>query len=309
MKCNICGAEYFNGESICKYCGNTLISAQDRDIPPVSPAANTQPSNEQSEPKKLNYCSKCGRPLNKLTGKCDYCIASAQQQIHPEFTYEEQEEEDMAASKKGKHQKKKDKKKPIKFLLLLIILVVLFLVTALLCFKWADKWLNGGKASETASSSSSTEVVTATEQATETPEIATSRPTQRPTEKPFVKATARPTEKPVHKPTVTEPPKDEPEDVINYYGGEYLYPTYEKVITNSELDKLERDEIKLILQEIYARHGFTFNDDDLVEYFESQSWYLPTTTSTEEAEAEFNSYEKQNVEKIEAYQRKMGWRI
>lgn len=215
----------------------------------------------------------------------------------------------MAASKKGKHQKKKDKKKPIKFLLLLIILVVLFLVTALLCFKWADQWLNGGKASETASSGTSTEVVTATERATEKPEIATSRPTQKPTATPSAKATARPTEKPVQKPTVTEPPKDEPESVIDYYGGEYLYPTYEKVITDSELDKLKRNEIKLILQEIYARHGFTFNDDELVEYFESQSWYLPTTTSTEEAEAEFNSYEKQNVEKIEAYQRKMGWRI
>ena len=92
-----------------------------------------------------------------------------------------------------------------------------------------------------------------------------------------------------------------------------MYDTDKKIITVSELDKYKnqsngREKIKRIYWEIYARHGYTF-DDDLADYFEtSHSWYMPTTSDKSEVESQFNSYEKENIKIIEDYQRKQGWR-
>lgn len=89
---------------------------------------------------------------------------------------------------------------------------------------------------------------------------------------------------------------------------QYLFDSANKYITNEYLSGCSRDEITVILNEIYARHGYIFKDAELREYFNSQSWYHGTVTSLEEAAEEFNSIEQKNVDTIYLYQKSMGWR-
>lgn len=313
MKCNICGAEFDIGERVCKYCGNELELSEMQELeyyrinnPDVTKTVDKTKQPVPGQREEYKFCTKCGRPLDKVTNKCIVCAEKqAINQVYRQNTAKEkQEENDMADSRKRKHQKKKENK-TVKFLIILIVLAVLLVASALIGYEWINKLLNGNSDS---SPQTGSDVVTTTSIPVNSPEIVTKAPAEakeRETEKPI--ATEKPT--PVPTPKVTEPPTSNPEEVINYHGGTYLFPSYEEVITRSELQKLNRKTVKLILQEIYARYGYTFEDDDLVEYFESQSWYMPTTTDIDEVEKQFNEYEKENVEIIENYQREQGWRI
>ena len=71
---------------------------------------------------------------------------------------------------------------------------------------------------------------------------------------------------------------------------------------------MSRQDIKLIYWEMYARYGYTFDYDDLIEYFEGKSWYVPTTTDSNSVETKFNSIERENKRIIEDYQKQKGWR-
>ncbi|MBO5933892.1 MAG: YARHG domain-containing protein [Clostridia bacterium] len=90
--------------------------------------------------------------------------------------------------------------------------------------------------------------------------------------------------------------------------GQYLFDSANKYITKEYLAGCSRDEITIIINEIYARHGYIFKDAELRAYFNSQSWYHGTITSLEEAATHFNSIEQKNVDTIYAYQKSMGWR-
>ena len=89
---------------------------------------------------------------------------------------------------------------------------------------------------------------------------------------------------------------------------QFLFDSANKYITKDYLSGCSRDEITVILNEIYARHGYIFKDAELRAYFNSQSWYTGTITSLEEAASHFNSIEQKNVDTIYAYQKSMGWR-
>ncbi len=304
MKCNICGAEFYSGEKECKYCGNELpevFQTRAESKPAETGKSNAEihsPDEKISEnaerhvfvPKsEKQYCAKCGRPLEGNTGKCIVCEASEVGKYRKDITKENAEEYDMSGSRKRKRKKKGHS--IAVFLILFVVMILLFFVSV-----YFGVELLGGLSKD--------------EEATETPHppteiIATSQPKPARTPEPVDTDTNDNSDEA----SATEPSADRPEDVISYYGGEYLFPSYEKIISENDLDKLERQDIKLILQEIYARYGFTFEDDDLVEYFESQSWYVPTTTDIKEVESKLNKYEKENIEIIEKYQRKKGWRI
>lgn len=92
------------------------------------------------------------------------------------------------------------------------------------------------------------------------------------------------------------------------YRDQFLFDSANKYITNAYLSGCTRDEITVILNEIYARHGYIFKDAELRAYFNSQSWYYGTTSSLDEAASHFNSIERKNVDTIYLYMKAMGWR-
>lgn len=67
-------------------------------------------------------------------------------------------------------------------------------------------------------------------------------------------------------------------------------------LTESMLKDLSAEELRIMRNEIYARHGYTFQDEELAAYFGSQSWYTATTDAV--SESAFNQYEKANIDLI-----------
>lgn len=68
-------------------------------------------------------------------------------------------------------------------------------------------------------------------------------------------------------------------------------------LLESELANLSANDLRIIRNEIYARHGRMFKSTDLRNFFSKYSWYnMLKSYDDKTIEREFNSYEKYNVE-------------
>lgn len=94
--------------------------------------------------------------------------------------------------------------------------------------------------------------------------------------------------------------KDEDDEYV-------LADSDKKYLTKSDLQGLSAWELKLARNEIYARHGRKFNDEQLQAYFNSCSWYKGTVKPDDFKISVFNAYEKANAEFIAAYEKQMGY--
>lgn len=90
----------------------------------------------------------------------------------------------------------------------------------------------------------------------------------------------------------------------------YLLPSNTQYITNADLDKLTQTEVVLARNEIYARHGYSFQSENIRSYFESQDWYYadPSVNASTFGTQNMNDYERANLELIQNYEKKMGWK-
>jgi hypothetical protein len=76
----------------------------------------------------------------------------------------------------------------------------------------------------------------------------------------------------------------------------------DKPISAQMLRGLSLHELRLLRNEVYARHGRTFKSEWLMQYFFSQPWYQPSETFKDE---DLSGADKQNVETIVAYENKI----
>lgn len=72
----------------------------------------------------------------------------------------------------------------------------------------------------------------------------------------------------------------------------------ERLLTESELEGLTYDELQMVINEIYARHGRIFKDPEIGNYFESQSWYQGTLDADHFDASVFNEVENQNIQQV-----------
>lgn len=302
MICNVCGGEIRFGDNVCKYCGNVVNTSKETknveitreiEMPP-----KTSPKNEYTREyvtlyrenrDNSNYCDKCGRPLDGITKKCIVCDAkevSRRAYINGEF--KNREMNNMAQKKK----KKKQRNTALLVTLTVLSTIILFLFAIIFAAKIADKWGIG-------SSNDKSSSVTMTHK----PKTTADPNWEAEIDDDDNKNTPEPTEH-----IIRTPIPESTADPVTERGGEYLYDTHTTLISQEELKELERQEIKYIYWEIYARHGYTF-DGELADYFENNhSWYMPTTSDLSKAESRFNDIEKRNIKTIEQYQREQGWR-
>ena len=92
------------------------------------------------------------------------------------------------------------------------------------------------------------------------------------------------------------------EDVDAY---EYILPnSASEYLTKSDLKGLSAKECRLARNEIYARHGRRFQDEELQKYFDSCSWYEGTIEPEDFQESMLNEYEKANRDLISSYEQK-----
>lgn len=73
-------------------------------------------------------------------------------------------------------------------------------------------------------------------------------------------------------------------------------------LKKADVENLSLEDLRLARNEIYARHGYIFESEDLNEYFLSQAWYTPMVYGSEFDEAVLNKYEKYNARYIKKYE-------
>ena len=97
------------------------------------------------------------------------------------------------------------------------------------------------------------------------------------------------------------------EEVVSYQQAKEEKLRAEFIFPDSDKKYLSEDEVRaktvgdLMVgrNEIFARHGYMFEDANLKSHFESTSWYQGTVDSSEfNSEQVFNEFEKKNVELI-----------
>ncbi|MDO4469377.1 MAG: YARHG domain-containing protein [Bacillota bacterium] len=88
---------------------------------------------------------------------------------------------------------------------------------------------------------------------------------------------------------------------ISYY---VLPDTATRNYSEDELNALDEHGLYLARNEIYARHGYIFNNQDLKDYFGNMSWYTPTVT--EVPDTDFNEFEKANLTLIQEKEEKLA---
>ena len=90
--------------------------------------------------------------------------------------------------------------------------------------------------------------------------------------------------------------------------------SYSYVISDSSSRYLSAEELygysslylMLARNEIYARHGYMFRDQNIQRYFNYKSWYLGTVPAAEFTDAVFNDYEMSNISAIVAEENRRG---
>ncbi len=107
------------------------------------------------------------------------------------------------------------------------------------------------------------------------------------------------TNPPTTSPSSPSTPATRPEAVNN----DVLYPSDKQVITRDELSGKTEAEVQMIINEIYARHGYIFGGSTSAtqQYFNSQKWYVPETSSASTVEKRLNDTENKNIKVLTEY--------
>ena len=91
-----------------------------------------------------------------------------------------------------------------------------------------------------------------------------------------------------------------------YEKADHLSYTTVTKYTLQDLSILDSYGLKITRNEIFARHGRMFNDQELQEYFKRQQWYVPQIAANEFDTSCLNEVEKYNVNIISVYEEQLG---
>ncbi len=98
--------------------------------------------------------------------------------------------------------------------------------------------------------------------------------------------------------SIISPEQSEP-SYYNYV--DYYLPDSDRAyVTQSQLSQLTKEELELARNEIFARHGYAFQEERIRNYFESKSWYQATIQPADfYNQVTFNEYESKNIAYIQ----------
>lgn len=88
------------------------------------------------------------------------------------------------------------------------------------------------------------------------------------------------------------------------YQNDYILPDSAAVkLTKSDLEGMSKEELRLARNEIYARHGRLFQDEELQEYFDAQDWYEGYIEPEDFVDSEeLSALERRNAKFIQKYE-------
>lgn len=113
-------------------------------------------------------------------------------------------------------------------------------------------------------------------------------------------ATQTPAESAEPEPTPSPTPVTSPEaEVSNFY---ILPQSNQRLLTYVDIQNFTKQDMMLARNEIFARHGRKFNDEDVRTYFESQSWYKGAIDPADFSTSVFSDIEQKNVDFLKQYE-------
>ena len=81
--------------------------------------------------------------------------------------------------------------------------------------------------------------------------------------------------------------------------GEYVFPNSDtEYLSYEEVSAKSDEELLWGRNEIYARHGYIFQDESIRQHFENTDWYQGTVSSDQFDTSVFNDYELANIDLI-----------
>ncbi len=95
---------------------------------------------------------------------------------------------------------------------------------------------------------------------------------------------------------------DFPESSMQTNQASDAYPYASYRLTENDLSGKSRWELEVMRNTIYARHGYRFKRDDLMNHFQQYSWYSPVTRDAEAIWRSFNATEQYNVTFIKSHE-------
>lgn len=96
-------------------------------------------------------------------------------------------------------------------------------------------------------------------------------------------------------------------DTVDADQSDYILPeSASRAYSESELSSMSDYELYLARNEIYARHGRRFKNEDLQSYFGSKSWYNPSVDPGDFDQSVFNEAERANIKTIKGIEKSRG---
>ena len=87
-----------------------------------------------------------------------------------------------------------------------------------------------------------------------------------------------------------------------FQANDYFMPASgTRYLTSRDLQGLSKNELSLALNEIFARHGYIFDLNELLEYFYATNWYVPTYIPEAFTYNFFSQEENENINLIVIY--------
>ena len=84
---------------------------------------------------------------------------------------------------------------------------------------------------------------------------------------------------------------------------EYILPfSSERLLTEADISFLSKEELKIARNEIFARYGRLFEDEQLQAYFDAKEWYSGHIASADFSQAMLSSIEEANVKFIKSHE-------
>ncbi len=95
--------------------------------------------------------------------------------------------------------------------------------------------------------------------------------------------------------------KQKETNLPNYFArGKGFFPEgSERLLVEEDLIYLSPRELKIMRNEIFARHGYIFKTSDMINHFRGESWYRPMYN---DVSSMLSSYEKANIKLIKLYE-------
>ncbi len=85
----------------------------------------------------------------------------------------------------------------------------------------------------------------------------------------------------------------------NTTDGKYAFAS-ENTLNIAEIENMTKTDLRMMRNEMYARHGYSFKMKDMRAYFENQDWYMPMNTDVRNM---LTPIEKKNEELIKRYEK------